>query len=236
MKSTNTTIFGLLMGVCVLLVALGVITICLAKENNRLKKAQQTTDNREQELAVIVGRYVDANESNHAVLEENPVTRRQIKDGTAIRPAYVDSLATALKLAKNDITESTRIIATLEGKLKGTVSHDSIKGKVTHFNGPYLQASVAERDTVLNYKYNAQFDITKYDKKKWLLGKKHSYRDFSAKDPNMLIDGVRSFTVLPDVDRRRIGLGLHVGYYYDPLTNNIRPMIGAGLSYNLITF
>ncbi|MBC8053741.1 MAG: hypothetical protein H7Y13_11820 [Sphingobacteriaceae bacterium] len=236
MNFTNKTSFGLFIGAWMLVIALGVITITLANENRKLRISQKVTNDREQHLSVVVDRYVDADDNKHAIIKENPVTRKQIKDGTAIPPAYIDSLATALKLAKRDITESTSIIATLKGQLKGTVRQDSAKGKITTFKGPYLEAWHTESDTVLNYKYNARFDIVKYDNKKWFLGKRHYYQDISAKDPDMYIDGVRNYTIAQGFDTRRFGIGLQVGYYYDPVSGSVRPSIGAGLSYNLVTF
>lgn len=236
MSTKEKNLYGLLFGICVFLVALIVITIALAVENKKLKEEKLNVDNREIQLTEVVTRYVDAEKGNHVVVKENRVTPGQIKNGTAISQGFVDSLATALKLAKKDITESTQIIASLRGKLKGSVSRDSANNRTHHFKGPFLEASFTEKDSVLNYNYNAQLDITKYNKKKWWLGKRHYYQDISAKDPNMMIEGVRSYTVAQGIDTRRFGVGLQIGYYYDPVSGGFRPSVGAGLSYNILTF
>jgi len=185
--------------------------------------------------AEVIQDYVAPDSTKHQVIRENIYASPEA--AFAVDTGYVDSIAMALNIANSQITSLLRANANLEGKLQASaVTMDSLNKRVYTFNGDFLKAVLTERDSMLNYKYNAELNIVNYWKRKWVLGQKEYFIDLSARDPNMRINGLSQFTVRQAIPDNNFGIGIQAGYYFDPETGTFRPAIGAGISYNIVRF
>ena len=188
--------------------------------------------------ALLIESYIYPKDSTtHAVFEEregqiinNNITKNYM--------SYVeDTLAPALKIAVSKIDELTRVKAKLEGELKAEkmTVNETTKEK-TFYKNKYLSIVTDQRDSTLQYSYNAEINIVKYDEKKSFLSKSKTYIDISSPDKNFKINGVENFKKEIYIKPRRFGLGLQAGYYYSPELDRFVPGVGIGVSYNLFKF
>lgn len=155
------------------------------------------------------------------------------------RTYVYDTLAPALKIANEKISELQQIKATLEGTVNAQkIIIDNQKNRLTYYKDKYFTAT-AKTDTignsVLDYKYNAQLDIVTEDKSK-LWGKEKQEVTITSPDKNFRINGVEHFKKEIFIPTKRFGFGLQTGYYFVPETGKFEPAIGVGLSYNLFRF
>ncbi len=151
--------------------------------------------------------------------------------------SYVsDTLAPALKIKMNEVRELTQIKAKLEDRLKAQqVQLDANKNKSYYYKTKYFEATANESDSTLRYSYNAELNLTKYDKKESLFSRKKTYIDISSPDKNMKINGVENFIKDISSPPTKFGVGVQAGYGLGA-DLKIQPYIGFGVSYNLIRF
>lgn len=151
--------------------------------------------------------------------------------------SYVsDTLAPALKIKMNEVKELTQVKAKLEGELKAAkIEVDKNKNKTYYYNSRYFSATAKDGDSSLQYSYNAELNLTKYEKRKSFFKDKKTYIDISSPDKNLKINGVENFTKDITIPPTKFGIGVQAGYGINSELK-IAPYIGVGLSYNLIRF
>ena len=175
----------------------------------------------------------------HKVFEAQEVYAKEVKLKPSISPAYVDSLARALKISTDNFKEVTKVNYTLEGKVKAMrVETDSLKKKTYYFQQKYLTAKFSEVDSSLTYKYAGELGSATYTKRSGFLGLGKIKRqvDIFSKDPDMTINGVSQMSIKEDVRRKPFGLGVQVGYFLNPVTGLLERGLGVGLSYSIVRF
>lgn len=224
-------------------IVIGLLGLCLAisayfnyqqfTENKEVKERLASSEKVQNKQSVIITRYIAPDKTQHAVYTETFAKSDNEKYIATL--GYIDSLKKALNISVSKINEVTRIKATVQDKVKTTVT-DSLSGvfKTYAYKNKWLDAKLTTKDSMLAYSYNVELVDTKYYKGNWLTGKTW-YRDVSLADPNGYITGVQRFTLPPD-RTKRIGLGLQIGYSYNVTARRIEPSIGLGLSYNFIRF
>lgn len=77
-----------------------------------------------------------------------------------------------------------------------------------------------------------------YSKRKWFLGKKHYYSDFSNKNPYITVTGYKGLETKATKKKFSLGIGLQIGYPIDDIKNLNKPVVqvGIGLQYSLFGF
>lgn len=151
-------------------------------------------------------------EQEYSSITEAPITYKYI--------TYVnDTLAPALKIASDKITELTRVNATLEGKLIATNKAvkrlpDNTEKEVTYWRDKYFEAMVIH-DT-LKYKYNAVLDIVAYEQGSPWFGQRKKFVDISSPDTNLRVQGVERYKKQIDFDKYMWLFGAETGVYIAP--------------------
>ena len=142
---------------------------------------------------VEVVRYVDKIGKLHARVEDRAVaTLKEAPITESFKTYAIDTLAPALKIAADKITELTRVNAKLQGELVASRKTTDEYGNIAReFQGKYFKA-VSTNDS-LRYEYNAILDIVAYSKREWALGKEKKFIDISSPDPNFKVNGVQRF-------------------------------------------
>ena len=112
---------------------------------------------------VEVVRYVDKFGKLHARVEDRVVaTLKEAPITENFKTYAIDTLAPALKIAADKITELTRVNATLKGELAAKKTTDEYGNIMREFQSKYFKA-VSTNDS-LRYEYNAILDIVAYSK------------------------------------------------------------------------
>lgn len=142
---------------------------------------------------VEVVKYVDKFGKMHGRVEDKEIV--SLKEAPIVenyKTYVIDTLAPALKIAADKITELTRINAKLQGELIATKKTVDEYGNIAReFQTKYFKA-VAVNDS-LRYEYDAVLDIVAYTKREWALGKERKYIDISSPDKNFKVNGVQRF-------------------------------------------
>lgn len=151
-----------------------------------------------------------------------------------------DTLAPALRIATEKISELQQIKAVAEGTIKAQKAEiDNQKTKVVYYQDKYFSAKT-KTDTIgnstIDYKYNAQIDLITETKKKNIFSKEIQQITVTSPDKNLKINGVEHFKKEVSVSPKRFGIGIQAGYYFVPETGKTVPAVGFGASYNLIRF
>lgn len=217
------------------LVVMTIFAFHYCRENRQARAENVELRNKRTYTAEVIQDYVAPDSTKHQTIKDNVFISPE--SVAAIDTGYIDSIAMALNVANDKITELTRVRAALTGRLKASIiTMDSLNNRTYTFSGRFLNAILTERDSMLKYKYNAEISIVKYRKRKNLFSPEYSYIDLSSNDPNMKINGLYQFTIKHRDKVTPFGIGLQMGYYFYPEYGVFRPAIGAGVSYNLIRF
>lgn len=183
--------------------------------------------------SAVITRYIAPDSSEHVVYKE-VYAKTDAEKELAVSRGYVDSLRKALDIKTGQIAELTRIKATVTATVKTKASTDSSGNKRFSYTNKWLDFQLNTADSLLHYKYNVELSDVKYYRGNWLTGRTW-YRDVSIADPNASINGIDRFT-LPPERKKRVGVGVQAGYYYNPVNGQMLPAVGVGVSYNLINF
>jgi len=142
---------------------------------------------------VEVVHYVDKFGKLHGRIEDRAVaTLKEAVITESFKTYAIDTLAPALKIAADKITELTRVNATLKGELAASRKTTDEYGNIAReFQSKYFKA-IATNDS-LKYEYDAVLDVVAYTKREWALGKEKKYIDISSPDPNFRVNGVQRF-------------------------------------------
>jgi len=153
-------------------------------------------------VAEVAKKFKDAAGANHIAIDKNAnsVKPSDMSDPNKV-PGFVDTASRALKIAKQEIDQITKLLFISEGKrLLAEKVIDSLGVESYVHNGKYLTLSY--KNGYFDYRYRAGLDIVDYTKKTKFLGitfAKKSFTDFSLTDTAASFTGnVQRLTV----DRR----------------------------------
>lgn len=105
---------------------------------------------------------------------------------------YIDTISKNLNIKENQIIEQNRIIA----ELKGQLSKKDIVSKTPEkiiYKTEYILVDINQKDSTVNYSYNAKIDLTKIEERDNIFKPKKIYTIASSPDPNFKINGLDSW-------------------------------------------
>lgn len=181
--------------------------------------------------APVITRYLH-DSIEHLVVKEVTVGSNEDKN-IAVGTAYIDTLKQAIKVAEKQIDQVTKINASL--KAENIVLKQSAANHVYEYQDKWLSLSYYSDSNKLDLHYAISLNTTKYWKRSWFLAPRQYYVDIFSDDPRIKIGNIKRYTVA-EPKPKKIGIGLQVGYSYNPFNNEWRPSLGFGLNYNLIRF
>lgn len=165
---------------------------------------------------------------------------------------------------KAQVEEITAINAQLKGELaKKEVQMQQVERDVIRWKSKYIEIAANTKDSTVNYTYNADLTVTKYNQKQSLFSPRESYVAITSADKNLRINSVERYVqkVKPDADLLEIN-GTAGAFYTDKifpygafearffpdgrvvpfvnygyyLNGKWLPFYGAGVTYNIIRF
>lgn len=104
-------------------------------------------------------------------------------------------------------------------------------------NWTEISGNISDTGSHISYKSRDTLSRVDYSKKKWFLGKRHFYTDFSNSNPNVTVTGYKGLELKETKKRWSIGANIQLGYSLDNL-NFKKPVVqaGIGLHYSIIKF
>lgn len=179
------------------IILLGITCFNLNAHNNDLEKAQDVSDKRVTMATKVLDKYNDDQGRQHLVIESGVISKNQ-KSALMKNTGLIDTVATALKIAKNRINELTVIKASLEALLlKGKVNPTT---NIVEYKDAYADISYNPIDTTFGLKYNVKLITAGYQKKTGFLNlSRTNVLDLYSEDKRVKINGVERFQVeVPD--------------------------------------
>lgn len=178
----------------------------------------------------IIRRYIAPDSTEHVVYKT--VVVKGDSEKKLATAGYIDSLSKALDLKICQIQELKRVKASIRDSVKTVVKLDEVGNKQFSYANKWIDISLNTADSTLLYKYNVELVDTEYSK--GILFWKKRFKDIHIADPNARITSLQTFET--ERQKRRFGIGLHVGYSYNIEQQRVAPVISAGLNYNLLSF
>lgn len=187
-------------------IVVGIVAYCyirnLVEENQQLKEQANVLKLQKQGTTVKVEtRYKDTSGDNHIVIDQkaNTISDQALKEGSAVRIGLLDTVSTALKVAKDQIDMITKVNYTLS-KTNFLLQRriDSVTKKpVYNFSDNHLNyTEVGDSTRVGSYTYNGDLITTDYSKKKIpIIGRTFNYTDIYSTDSSFKINSVNRLTI-----------------------------------------
>lgn len=162
--------------IVILTAGLLIATFFAIKYYSLKEKAEEKTITNQktvEQAAQIVDRYVDSAGRNHTVIksDENVLSHDWYKNGTAIKGGLIDTVATALNIARKQLQQVTQIATVSQARaLKAERSVDSLK-RVTYFYKsrnlqmayrPPIAGADSSDQGEFDYKYNDSLNVVQY--------------------------------------------------------------------------
>lgn len=174
----------------------------------------------------------------HTIFTEKIIENNTEQKALAIGKTYVDSLQKALKISIDKMEQVSKVNAELTAKLQLKEKTQEDGTKVLTHSDKYLHLNYYPHSDSVDFAYNIRLNEVRYNKRKWLFGKKQHFIDVFADDPRVQINGLKSYRIRGEPPSRW-GLGLHAGYGFHIAPNATlkpTPIVGLGINYNLIGF
>lgn len=174
----------------------------------------------------------------HTIFTEKIIENNTEQKSLAIGKTYVDSLQKALKISIDKMEQVSKINAELTAKLQLKEKTQEDGSKILSHKDKFLSLEYYPQTDSVNFAYNIKLNEVRYNKRKWLFGKKQHFIDVFADDPRVQINGLKSYRIRGEPPSRW-GLGLHAGYGFHIAPNATlkpTPIVGLGINYNLIGF
>jgi hypothetical protein len=174
------------------------------QKNLKEKAERQTAGSRQvvTQAATIINRYIDGSSRRHAVIsaDSNQLPHNWYANGIAISGGLVDTVAEALKIAKDKLQQITQVATTTQAaQLKAEKKIDSLQRLTYYYHDRYLQLAYRPADSTGNgqfdFIYNDSLNVVQYWKRNWLLGAKKSYIDIYSNDARTTINGIKRLVV-----------------------------------------
>lgn len=185
----------------------------------------------------IVKEYVDRNGLNHTVVVPAAVSRQQAKDFLRNDRYVNDTLVKALNIAREKISELTRINATLAGSSKGKPDEPGNALSVVRGSDRWMSWNYNPADTTLKWLYDLDLQMVGYSKRKKFLGvgvgEKVYYEDYFSADDRIKIKGVDRFTKA--IERPTVALRLNGTGRFNMTTGQAYIGPGIEIDYRRVT-
>ena len=178
-----------------LLVLLCLIIIFAQRRDKQALKQSIATNNKTVSAAAkVLDRYIDETGANHIVIKNNILTKEQVAKLHKDNKYITDTLAKALGIAVNKITEYTKVVARLEASnLKGKIDSNT---KLATYEDNYASINYNPTDTTFGFKYNLTLVEATYPKRTGFLNlNKIKVTDLSSPDKRITIGSVDKYTL-----------------------------------------
>lgn len=165
----------------------------------------------------------------------------------SVLQVHADSLAKLLKIKPKQVQSYTHIKSgvSLDQKLKSEIKYDTIwedgfktviEYRPFSYNDKWIdiKGDIGKSDSI-HIKGTDTLTKVNYWKRKWFLGTKHYYSDFSNSNPYIKIEGLKQVEVKQTKSRWGIGPSIQMSARLGTPIEFI-PTIGLSLQYNLIRF
>lgn len=166
----------------------------------------------------------------------------------AVIQAQADSLANLLNIKSKQVQAFSYVKSGVDfkNKLQVQTIRDTIRDTITNtikVSSPYskfvysdkwmdIRGDIGKTDSIF---IKGQDTLVRVDywKRKWFLGSKHYYSDFSNKNPYIQLQGFKQLETIPN--KTHWSIGPYVGYGFDDKLNS-SSTFGISLQYSLIKF
>ncbi|RZL34711.1 MAG: hypothetical protein EOP00_31120 [Pedobacter sp.] len=201
------------------------------KQSNYIDKAKTE--------AKIIAKMVDKKGYSVAVLERKKAI---LGNGDITNLPVSQSVLDSLRLdgfsKDKKLQQASLINASLSAKdLKSTKIIDSLSKQSFVYTDPYLTATYYPDTNGGKFDINYRLSLIRHDykKRKNIFSGYKYYTDILSPDNRVTVNSMQTITIeSPSV--KKFGIGLQLGYAYNPSTSSFSPSIGLGISYNLIRF
>lgn len=147
-----------------------------------------------------------------------------------VNDTLVPALDKGLKY-KAQLTELTRINGLLKDSLsKKNVVLSTVKRDVIEWKTKYITIAANPKDSTVKYAYDAQIDVTEYERRESLFGAKKPYIAVTSPDKNLKINGMENYTKALRPSKDFLELNLQVQGLV--LNRTVIPYGGAELVFN----
>lgn len=224
LKKINPYVSPILVGVLLF------VTTNLIISNRKLESNKILFNDRVTTATKVLEKYKDADGNKHLVIEDLVITTKQKKE-LIKNSGLIDTVAEALKIARNKINELTKVNATLVAEnLKGKADNPSNPYSIIRYVDKYADMTFNPVDTTFGLKYNINLFNTKYTKSDGFLGlNKTNVIDLYSDDKRVTINGVERFSIkVPDPN---FGGRIQAKIRYDITTKSYTPAITALLNF-----
>ena len=216
LKKINPYVSPILVGI--------LLFVCIKQYliNNKLEQDQLASDKRATTATKIIERYLDDNGSEHLVIEDTKITREQKKELDK-NTGLIDTVAQALKIAKEKINELTRINATLSiENAKGKPDQPGNPMSIIRYVDKYANINYNPIDTTFGLKYNVNLIDARHPRKSGFLGlRSTNVIDLYSEDRRVTINGVERYSL--EVPDPNFGLKGQIKAQYNFKTNSFTP-------------
>lgn len=228
--------------IILIILAFTVVVVCFRFCTNTSPQiTQQSKDVSDKKIDLSqVEIWKDKYNNEHYKLE-----RLQVDE--AVLQTHSDSLAKLLKIKSKQIQSYSFIKSgiLIDKPLTTQTFIDTVyvndQQQIVKYNAFYyqdkwidIQGKVGNKNQI---RISGSDTLTKVDywKRKWFLGKKHYYSDFSNTNPYIKIQGLKQVESIVDKKRFSIGPYVGVGYQFNDLSTP-KVQFGLSLQYGLIQF
>jgi hypothetical protein len=194
------------------------------KAKTEAKKIANTVDKKGYSVAIF--------ELKKSIIGNGDIT------GLPISQSVLDSLRLDNLEKDRRLQQASVVNGTLNAKsLKADRVIDSLKRETHTYKDQFLTATYYQDSLGGKFDINYKLSLIRqdYKKRKNIFSGYKYYTDILIPDKRVTIENMQSLTIeSPSV--KKFGIGLQIGYAFNPATSKLDPTIGVGISYNLIRF
>ena len=193
--------------ILIVILTVGIVVsslMCWLLYQPRKKEEGVTSDSQKKvnEAVAIINRYVDSSSGRHIPIkgDKNVLPSELYKNGTAIKGGLIDTVASALEIARKQLKQVSQAVITSQARVfKAEKKADSLQRVTFLYKSKNMQITyrppAAGTNTndpgELNYRYNDSLNVVQYRKKSWFLGAKKSYIEIFSNDPYTTVNSVK---------------------------------------------
>lgn len=217
----------------ILSIALTLSVLCgvnQCKEKNEYRNKYSHSTKEINTTTKVLERFVDSAGRNHLKVTDNIIKSEGSKERLVVSPGIIDTVATALKIAKEKINELTKVNAVLmASNLKGNATKAITReGEITtiyKYRDRYADLSFNSQDTTFDFKYNLDLKTVGYRDKSWALGTPVDVLELYSDDPRVTINSVDRYKIETPDPNFGLKIKSKVQYNFDTKDVSVGPAI-----------
>lgn len=203
----------------ILIFVIGILLLLYLKQCNQTKvykELAKTNSSTIETAAKVVKTYMDNDSNEHTVVLPNIIDQDELNRPTdSSTLSLIDSLSQELKIAKNTITDISRIKSTIQSNTKGTKVDTVYK-----YNSPNVNWTFNPSNIELDYKANITLNRVDYNDSKKVLGvpfnAKTLYSDIWWDNKDITINSVDRVIVSQKIPQNNFKASAKSEYRFSP--------------------